>query len=165
MFGIKEGVMASNERLDDELENYFRCSRQLLCKYRLGSVVVVIDIDAKVANVLKFVVESCGVDVDVVLVDDPSNALNIVQEMNGNIKAIVVNSRVLEKSSIGNDIMNWLDEDFPAIPVWIDNCTQEERETIKTNWSRAGVLERWHPAVDYADILGLPSESAREMLA
>jgi len=142
---------------DSALDGYFNSCRNYRSKIRKGTVLVVDD-NSEIANFLRFLVEHCHLSINVEQMSKASKASDIrkcIDRMGAeNVKAIIMDSHVWRVTATAE----WMDKNFPNIPIFISNCDPESEPAIKTTACRAGIMTTLHPLVDYVDALGLPDE-------
>jgi hypothetical protein len=163
LFGKR--VVDSVESYDRELSAYFQASTSLRSRARRGTVVVV-DKSPALYQFLDMLVSRCNLKFCVYHVDDAKVARRVLAELGQeNVKVVVINSDLLFASANGVTLSQWVNEQFPEIPVWISDCPPEKDKEIRKNSMRVGIIARGEPLKDYIEVLGFPSKCKTQAAA
>ena len=146
-------IKQSAAKFDAECETFFQRCRNYRSA-RKGTVLVV-DPKDEISNFLGFLVEHCSLKIEIVHIDDAGQIGAIIGEMGGKaVKAVIIDSDLLRASATAN----WMDKNYPNIPMFISNCEPSRMNAVKSKSRRAGVFSATRPLADYIDALGFPEE-------
>jgi DNA-binding response OmpR family regulator len=130
---------------------------------------VVVDPSDKLSSFLTFMVEHCGLDVDVIHLKSTIEAKKAIEEMGAReVKVVIMDTSMVNVHANGDSLPSWMDKRFPNVPVWVNNCEPEREKMVRGLSMRAGVILDGHPVTDFVDILGFPGDArgaAEEYLA
>ena len=154
---LSRGVVESMKSLDDELREYFQTSTSFRSRARNGTIVI-IDQSTGLFDFLNSLVQKCQLKFRVVQVDDAKNARKLLEELGQrNVKAVVIHSKLLFKPTNGETLAQWVNENYPDIPVWISECPPDKNNTVRQTSQRVGIIDAGCARVKYLEMLGFPS--------
>ena len=162
---FRQSVVDSVASFDKELGSYFQASTSFRSRARKGTVVVV-DKSPELYKFLDMLITKCSLKFCVYHVDDAKMAKKVIAELGQeNVKVLVINSDLLFASANGTTLSQWVNEQFPEIPVWISDCPPDKDKEIRKTSQRVGIIPRGEPMVDYVDVLGFPSRCRTQAVA
>lgn len=155
---FRGNVEQSIKDFDDGLEKYFSTSRKYRSRLRKGSIVL-LDDNSDLFDLFTFLNDKCGLDVGIVHIGEACCAKKAVEDIGpGNVKAVVIDENMLGKSMNGDSFPSWLNKNFPRIPVWVVNCSQEKKVWIRRQTRKVGVLIKGVSLLKVVEAVGYPSE-------
>jgi hypothetical protein len=142
---------------DAQLKDYFRESTSLRSRARVGTIVI-IDRSPALYSFLEYLVKQCKLNFCIYHVPESKDAKRVVSELGTeNIKVVVINGELICESANGTTLAQWINEQFPDIPVWISDCTPEVSKKMSGYKQRVGMVSRGESFADYATAFGFPS--------
>jgi hypothetical protein len=109
-------------------------------------------------------VYNCNLKCRIVHVDDAKNARKALAELGQHdVKAVVINADLLFASANGVTLAEWVNREYPDIPVWISDCPPEKDSEVRKASRRVGILQRGTSLAEYVDLLGFPPHCAKHV--
>jgi len=161
----RKGVLDAVDSFNRELCSYFQTSTTFRSRARRGTVVVV-DKSPSLYEFLDMLIKKCGLDFCAYHVDDAKTARKVLAELGQeNVKVVVINSDLLFASANGTTLSQWINDQFPDIPVWISDCPLDKNDEIRKQSMRVGIIPRGERMEEYVDVLGFPSKCRTEAVS
>jgi len=155
---MKGDVEQSLKDFEGGLEEYFATSIRYRSRLRRGSVVLLDDGD-DMFRFLGFLSEKCGLEVGVVHVKEAASAKKAVEDIGPlEVKAVVIDSGMLDDSVNGGSLPSWMEQNHPRIPVWVVNCESDKKRWIRSRMSKVGVIGDDAPLAAVAEAIGFPDK-------
>jgi hypothetical protein len=158
---LKKSVVESIDSLDHELKDYFRESTRYRSRMRNGTIII-IDQTRELFDFLSKLVSQCQLQFRVIHLDSAKNARRVLFEIGPkNIKAVIVTTELLFASANGDTFAQWVNEQYPEIPVWVSQCSPDQENRVRRDSQRVGIMHEGSPLAEFIDVLGFPP-SCRE---
>jgi len=155
---MKESVEKSMKDFEEGLENYFATSRQHRSRKRRGSIIL-LDKTEDMFDFFNFLSDKCGLDLSIIRVLDEQSARKAIEDLGeDSVKAVVIESSMVDESLNGGSLVCWLQSNYSTIPVWISNCEDEKRDLIRSQTMKIGIIEKNTALDKIVEILGFPKE-------
>ena len=157
-FFMRNKAEKSLRDFDKGLQEFFSTTRKYRSSLRRGSIVL-LDDDSDMFDFLMFLTKKCGLDVGVIHVTEAVNAKQAVKDLGAyNVKAVLIDSRMVEKTLNGDSFPSWLRKECPRVPVWVVNCKKETGSWIRSQSAGIGVIEEEATLARVAETIGFPDE-------
>ena len=63
---------------------------------------------------------------------DASAAKKLIESMGGReLKAVIIDSSMVDADANGGSLPSWMDKEFPNVPVWVNNCEPAKGRAVK----------------------------------
>jgi hypothetical protein len=155
---FRRSIESSIKDLDDKIENYFATSRKYRSTVRQGSIVL-LDKGNGMYDFLSFLVDRCGLEIGLIHLKDASSAKRAIQNAGvENIKAVIIESDMIDESANGNSLPSWLEREHCKIPIWVFNCGKSTINWIQTHTHRVGIFTPSKKLTEVIEDLGFPQE-------
>jgi DNA-binding NarL/FixJ family response regulator len=155
---MRGSVEKSLKDFDDGLEKYFATTRKYKSSLRRGSIVL-LDKNDKLFKFFKFLSDKCGLELGVMHVMEDSSAKKAIEDLSSTgVKAVVVDCSMLGDSLNGDSLISWLAKENPSIPIWVVNCGNKQKEWIRSQSIKIGVIEEDSTLKALAETVGFPKE-------
>lgn len=149
MFNLLKRSRESVTRFESEMSRFFARSNSFLVHLNDEGVVLLVDIEGKLAAQLREAhSEECS-SIEFAHVDSVDKAQEFVCANANKLRLILCHVEMLSNGN-GYRFLTWLRENYPRVPVFVRECTQQEEERVKQFYSSTGVfLKGRTQAADY----------------